>query len=567
MVGSRSRLFGKGGFVQNIVTLVKMQLKEQLNFKRLKVKNVGVFNIILSILLAVLKFALVIALCWAFLFISQFLGLFATKGMPVPDTVISIVFSAMLLASICACVVGLTKSIYFARDNAILLTLPCTPLEVYLSKFIIFFIFEIKRNLSFLVPLFITYYAMNGYSIWAYLWMLFTMVFISLFTVSVGALLSIPAMYISSFFMKRRALQIASIAVFATVAILAVFIGISLIPENIDIPEKMPFIRATMQSFFKDYSENCVLLYDLTRIMLGQTVHLVTSFDIGATAVRFLVLVGVTAVFFVAGLLIVKPLFYKMASTPFEHLKKATKPKPNKRLTRRFSAFYNEFLAAMKSSSRLFSNIGILVSVPMLVFLLNKIFLAMNTRELGDNMVIAFNILIILLVVLNSNAYTASIYSRDGRSNYLLKTHPAKYALVIVAKLVPNTVFVALSLVSTLIICLATLSLNIADTFMLMIGLSSIYLSHMFYCAETDLMNPQIELYATVGSSESNPNETRAAVSAFIISFAVAIAVMLLLLEGTGFNVYAKLMIGALAVLGYRTRMFVSHVKLYFKEK
>lgn len=560
-----SRLRSRG--IANLVTLVKMQLKEQLNFKRLDVKNVGVFSIVVSILAAVLKFLLVTALCGGFLFISEFLGLFTAKGMPVPDTVISIVFSAMLLVSTVACVVGLTKSIYFARDNAILLTLPCTPLEVYLSKLIIFFIFEIKRNMSFLVPLFIAYYAMNGYGFWAYPWMLFTMVFVSLFTVSLGALLSIPAMYMSTFFRRRRYLQIAGIAVFATAAVLAVFLGISLIPENIDIPEKWPFIRSAMNDFFVAYSEKCVVLYDLTRILLGETVHMVTSFDIGDTALRFLILLGATGIFFTAGLLIVKPLFYKMASTPFEYLKRATKPKPNRRVTRRLSAFYNEFLAAMKNSSRLFSNIGILVSVPMLIFLLNKIFLAMKTRELGDNMIIAFNILIILLVVLNSNAYTASIFSRDGRSNYLLKTHPAKYALVIVAKLVPNTAFVLLSMAATLVITLITLSLSVGNTLMLIAGLAAIYLSHLLYSAELDLMNPQIELYATVGSSESNPNETRATVSAFIISFAVTAAALLLLIEGTGFNVYAKLLIVSLAVLARRAYIFFSKIKLYFKEK
>ena len=263
-----SRLKARG--IDNLVTLVKMQLKEQLNFKRLDVKNVGVFNILVSILGAVLKFLLVTALCGAFLFISKYLGLFAAQNMAVPGAVISLVFTAMLLVSIVACVVGLTKSIYFARDNAILLTLPCTPLEVYLSKFIIFFIFEIKRNMSFLVPLFIAYYALEGYSFWLYPWMLFTMIFVSLFTVSVGALLSIPAMYITAFFRRHRSLQIISIAAFATAAVLAVFLGISLIPENIDLPEAMPALKNTMYKFFDNYSENFAAVYNITVMLLGE---------------------------------------------------------------------------------------------------------------------------------------------------------------------------------------------------------------------------------------------------------------------------------------------------------
>jgi hypothetical protein len=120
---------------------------------------------------------------------------------------------------------------------------------------------------------------------------------------------------------------------------------------------------------------------------------------------------------------------------------------------------------------------------------------------------------------------------------------------------------------ATLVITLITLPISIGNTIMLLFGLGAIYLAHMFYCAECDLMNPQIELYATVGSSESNPNETRATVSAFIISFAVTAAMLLLLIEGTGFNPYAKLILASLAALGYRAYMFFTKIKLYYKEK
>ena len=48
--------------MKNLSILVKMQLKERLNFKRLDVKNIKIFNIVVSILGAILKFAAVFAL-------------------------------------------------------------------------------------------------------------------------------------------------------------------------------------------------------------------------------------------------------------------------------------------------------------------------------------------------------------------------------------------------------------------------------------------------------------------------------------------------------------------------
>ena len=84
--------------------------------------------------------------------------------------------------------------------------------------------------------------------------------------------------------------------------------------------------------------------------------------------------------------------------------------------------------------------------------------------------------------------------------------------------------------------------------------------------AQLDLMNPQNQLYASVGSTVSNPNEMKSTVSAFLISFITAVAVFFLLFEGAG-HVYIKLICVSLGVVVYRTWMFFSMLKLYYKEK
>ena len=550
--------------MKNLWILVKMQLKERLNFKRLDVENVNVFSIVLSVLGAILKFAMVLVLCVVFLFVAKELSLFAINF--VPSTVISLVFSIMMLLSIFSCVVGITNSMYYSRDNAVLLTLPCLPIQVYLSKLVIFFIFELKRNLSFMVPLFLAYFYTHAYSAGAYLWMLVCMVFVSMFTVSVGALLSIPAMWIANFFRQRRWLQMVSLSVVVVSAALALFYAISLIPVNIDLRTNWIPITNAVQDFFGAYAKNFSALYDITRLMLGETSNLVTTFPVGATALRFFLLFATTAALLVAGLLIVRPLFYSMASKPFEYLKKPVPPKKNKLRKRRVAAVFYEWLIALKSTERMFANVGILISVPMLTFLLNKIFLAMNTRAIGNHMIVAFNVLIILLIILNANCYAASIFSKDGRSSYLIKTQPSKYPILILSKLLPNTTFACLSIVATFGVMAITLSLDFSDIFLLSLAIGMVYLAHMLYSAELDLMNPQIELYATVGNTESNPNETKSTVIAFIVSFITAAAVFLLLLEGKG-RVFSKFALVALLILCYRVYIFFAKLRLYYNEK
>jgi len=55
--------------MRNLLILVKMQLKEQLNFTRFEIQNVNLFKVLVSIVAAILKFALVTALCGAFLIV------------------------------------------------------------------------------------------------------------------------------------------------------------------------------------------------------------------------------------------------------------------------------------------------------------------------------------------------------------------------------------------------------------------------------------------------------------------------------------------------------------------
>lgn len=552
--------------MKSLSILVMMQLKEQMNFKRLKAENVKAFHILLSVVGSIVKFALVTALCYAFLFVSRYLGLFTMQGLPIPDSVISLIFSVMLLMSVISCTVGLTKSMYYARDNAVLLTLPCTALQVYLSKLIIFFIFEVKRNLSFLVPMFVAYYIMHSYSPWAYLWMLFCMLWVSLFTVAIGAIFSIPAMWIGNFFRQHRWLQMCGLAATVIAASVALFYVISLIPENIDLVANWTSIFGRVHDFFREYAKKFTYLYDFTRMLLGENSDLSIYFPIGRTLLRFAILLGSTLAALVAGLLIVKPLFYKMASTPFEYLKKAVKPKKNGKKNKVWSSVYTNFLITVKNTNAMFSNVGILIAVPMLIFLLNKVFLAMKTREMGDHMIVAFNVLIILLIVLNSNCAISSLYSRDGQSIYLIKTLPSKYTLPVISKLIPNTVFGALAILVTAPILKITLPLALVDIVLITLAIEFIFIAHMLYSAQLDLMNPQNQLYASVGSTVSNPNETKSTLYAFLISFLTAGVVFFLLLEGEGY-VYVKLILVSLGVLIYRMWMFFSMLKLYYKEK
>ncbi len=561
--------------MSTLVTLVKMQLQEKLNFKRVKISKSAVFNLSLSALVAVLKFAFVVAVCYAFILIAKLFSIFQYFN-TVPQSVMSLVFIVMLAASTFSCTIGLTKALYYSRDNAVLLTLPATPMQIFLSKIIIFYIFELKRSLSFIVPLFIAYFYLHSYAFSHYVWMLVCFAFVAMFTVALGALLSIPGMWIGNIFNQHKWLQHTCLVLLVGGVVGAVVFAISLIPANLDFYEQISIVKLELRNFFDSYAYyNPVVqsgevrfarpVYDMTLMILGGDGF--APFRFGFGAIRLIILIGMIFALALAALFIVQPLFHKMASKPFEYRKKPVKAKKNLPHNKKIASIVHEMRIALKTPERMFANVGSLIAIPVLIMLLNKVFAAMNVALLGEFMIAAFNVLIILVIALNSNVYAASIYSKEGRSSYLIKTQPANPIWLILAKLVPNTIFITLSLIITAFVMKTLTSLSTFDVVCLFVGIYFVYLTHLFICAESDIMNPQTEIYATVGNDESNPNETKATAIAFGASFLVAIAIMLLLFLRENQNVYFKLMLVAFAVFLRKLFIFLQKVKLYYKEK
>ena len=556
--------------MEKLLTLVKMQLKEKLGAKRAEKHGSKAFNVLLTVFSAVLKFAMVTVLCAAFITVAKMFSIFNYPGY-VPQSAISLAFLVMSGFSLLSCTIGLTKSLYYSRDNAVLLTFPCTPNQIFLSKIIIFYIFELIRNFSFIVPVFVAYFITHGYAFHYYIWMIFCFIFVSMLTVVIAALLSIPGMWIANLFNQRALLQKIVLIILVGSAIFGVFYAINLIPANIDLLQQSPFIKRQIRNFVDNYAysnEQCTELrpvYNMTLVLLGSADFV--SFSLGENLLRLLILLGLVAIFAALTVLIARPLFYSMASKPFEFLKKNVKPRKNRTFNKKIAAFVNEMLVAIKTSSRLYSNVAILFSTPILIFLLNKIFAAMSIRELGQFMVSTTNVLIIMLIVLNSNTYASSIFSKEGRSSYLIKTQPTNPFGLLVAKLVPNTLFVTLSLVLTYVVMYDICGLSGADLFYLLGGIWFIYLAHLLMCAEFDIMNPQTEAYATMGDSDSNPNEAKATILAFLISFATAAMVFIILQMHEQYNLYLKILLVGIAAFVIKAFMFYQNVKLYYKEK
>ncbi len=545
-----------------LITLVKMQLKEKLDLSCFRSTK----RLILKTAWLLIEFAAITALITVVFNYVKLLGLFSLVH-DIPVSVISLLFAIMLLLSVITDTVGLMKSLYFSKDNTVLLTFPATPSLIFFSKLAVYYVYELRKSIMFTIPMFIAFGIAKGYSLYYYPWLLLMFALISTVPVLLSAILSIPSMFVYVFLNRVRVLQYVLYTAAVVVGIMLLWTLIGMVPANIDFIESWGDTFYDIQNFLRKYTEIFAPIYAFTELIVGKTIGLSSVVFHSDTLKNLLILLGITGVLLALCFLLSKPLFCRMAATPFEFKKKnIIRARKNVQHRPFLSALKKEFISGIRSNSFIKLAGVLVVIMPMAIYLLNKLYSAMNTRFLGTQMTICFNVLIILLILLMTNIDIASVYSRDGASSYLNKVQPAPFSLLLFSKLFFPMLIALAGTSVTVGIFASFASLPSTDEILLGVTVYGIYMAHLFMSAESDIMNPQYEQYATFNEQANNPNETASAFIGVIIS-AVVFIVALFLSSSSTSGVWLKLALVSIAFAGFKVFTFLSKIKAFYKEK
>lgn len=543
-------------------TLVMMQLKDKIDLSFLKSRKRTLFKCILGIL----GFAIITAVVYLLFYFSILVHLFSVINI-VPTSVVAIIITFMVGLSIITCTYGLMKTFYFSSDNPVLLTFPVPPTLTFVSKIIVYYLYEFIKNITFMFPVLVAFGMISNYAIYYYLWVAFMMVFVSAIPVAIGSLLSIPAMWISQVLKQFRFVQFVLIAAVITLVVYLIFKGISIIPANINLIARWGYIFNKVQDFLTDFTKLFLPFTLLTQLLVGFRNGLFMNLFSVDSIFIFLGVLAVICVFCGISFLLAKPLFLKMASKPFEYRKKLIKNEKLNKVSK--SIFISEFKYEIKNNLRtpqvLYSSLIIFFILPIAIFFFNKILSAMNTRLLGQYLVYSFNILISLLIVLSNNYSIASVYSKGGITRLLNKTQPINPLNMLYSKMVWTILLSSISIIISMIIFESIAAIGTLNIVLLTLSLISINIGHVQWSAELDMMNPMYEQYATFGNNVNNPNEKKSTLTAFIISF-LAFGVSLFLFNESFTSACLKVFIISLVFALCRTYLFVVKTKVYYKE-
>ena len=542
-------------------TLCKMQLKDRINLSFLKSVKQTIFKVVLSLL----KFALITVVIYFGFYILSYLRLVSLLP-GVPENLFEVIFTCLMLLSIIVCSFGLVKTLYFAKDNFMLLTMPVDRTKVFLSKLIVFYIYEFIRNLNYFLPLLVAYGLINKMPFYYFFWLVLAMFIITLIPVCIGALLSIPLMYIQNFVKSYKFLEYTLVVVLIAGVSVGLILVINYIPANFDLIGTWGTTFWNIQNFLNTFNKIFMPFTWMSIAIVGKRYGISNNLFRLEQWISILIILGGIAIIFGLTYLLVRPMYFHMASTPFEYKKdKVTKTIPNKKQNAFWSGVVKDFKLNFRTPSKFYSLVAVIIGLPTSIFLLNKIYSAMDTRLTGTNMSIAFNILLILLIALSSNTMLAHVYSEEGNARYQLKTNPKPQMNSLVSKLVINVIGMTLSILITVIIFASFLKINVLNTILIFVFIESLYLGHMLHSVELDIMNPQTQRYQTEGDNLSNPNDIKSVIFAFLISIIFAFITYFLISENMNI-VWTKVMLVAVVYMLIRTWLFVNKVKVYYKE-
>ena len=561
--------------MKQLLQLTLFQLKDKLDLSWMKSKK----TLIQTLVFGLLKFIVVAAIAFLALFLLTFIGFISKYQdvLPLFTMFLAVVFILGLFSS----TYNLTKSLFMADDNKVLITLPVNANKLFFSKLFVYFIYELKRSFSILVPgvfgflLFeIIGYKGQEVTFLTFIWMLIPVIILVIIQVLLSAVLSIPFLYIYRLFKRNQIFDLVLVGIIVIALIVVIINLINLIPDDIDLDVQWPTMVKGFESFVINVDRYMYPINFFSRIFFGEMSGSGVHYQLAPwTFLRTAISLGAAGLLVLIAFLLIKPFYFTMIYRTFEYDKNPPLVSKKNVKHKKYVTFANkEFKLSFRDFDISGSYIAIYLIVPILLFFMDRVISAISTSMRGDNIAIALNVLLTILPLLASNSTIATLYSKEGRTAYLNKSNPVSPFIPLISKLLFNLLFSIPSIVACSIIFANFSGLGMFIAILFTLSVLLIQYAHIFFCAAQDLMNPQNEAYATTGSDFNNPNESKATIVAFIGSFVIAIVFYFMLTESMRLHenyvsAFIRLFIIAVGLFAGLLLLFVMKIKAFYYEK
>lgn len=546
--------------LKRIRLLMLLQLSNRFKFK--KVDNVK--KLIARIGIMALGIGIVTAVISLIFFL-----MYSIVGIQSPKVVtFSIVFLQLL--SIVACINGLLKNLYSSKDNAILLSYPAHHFEVFISKLLVYYVYEFIKSIFFILPLLLGFGIIFKYfSVLYIVSTIFIVITIPLIPVLLGALITLPILFIKKFINKYSYLKSILLVSLLVGLFFLFFMILNLIPRPLRLIELYYSFIQGITRFIESIDKYSLFYQNVGNILVNHRVLL-----------NYIIYIGVIILLIVSVGLISMPIYFKLASQSSELANEKKRKGINKAHKNTFFTFVKkEWLLSIRNFGEFLNNYIFTFATPYVLFIMMGIYTAIDLNNLGIYMTVIFSGFVTLLMSCASNTSSALAITKEGSEFVLLKTVPSDSKNMAWAKiffnLVSSTIMIVLSFVLVIVFCpMFDPGINglewewmINNNWLWLTMLSVLFINAglIFWSFQIDIMNPKLREYASSGDASGMNNASKSILIGLIISVVFTIIALITLMSSTNMMLNWIIIVGiAFVFLLARLYMFVSYLKNVF---
>ena len=464
---------------------------------------------------------------------------------------LGIVLLALQLISLIFGIGSIITNLYLSKDNEILMGLPTTPNQLFMSKILLIYFHELSITATLAIPLFLSFGVMGQFGLSFFLCIPIYIIILPLLPISLAAFISIPVMMIIKFLKKHMYLSVALVLI-AVAAILTIYISLlSKIAVGFDIASKQIETIIQVNSIVLKLGKSLPLYFQLGKAM--------STFD--SWGWIFIYFVGCQFIY-VLTILFIRPLYFKIAMSSLENTFKLNAKKDYIERKPFVSLLIKEIKCVFRSPGNVFEYFLFTLLMPFIVFSYDKLLLIISVNQAGQNMIAGSHLMIVAILAMLSNIISASSISRDGGNFYISKIVPVNYYTQIGAKLVFNAIFTVGAILVTM--CISFIYQNPVQVILGSLAVIFASIGHIAMSLDMDIKTPILNYQGNEDNSAMQKNTVKSTILGLLIGIIMGLIVIAFAFIEMTILPYVILLIAGLAFGIYRLYMLVLRIHLQY---
>ena len=476
-------------------------------------------------------------------------NMFFVLNIQVNAQLIAFVIAGTQGISLIFALINIIRNLYLSQDNELLMVLPVTFNQLFVSKIMIIYLTDLLFNVLYILPIFLVLGFLGALPITYFVMLVILIPLFPLLPIAVGSVLSVPIMYLIKFLKKNTTLLLISMLILVA----AVFVGymalVTQISGFINIAEQQIEASIQINASIKNVGQQIFAFYQLAQSM----------FSFGYIYYPLLYLVA-TIILVCLCFLIIKPFYYRIATINLDNTtSNKTKYKKFKKRKPFTEILLNEFRQVFRSPGNIFQYFLFALFMPLIVFTYDKLLTSIAVNQTGQNMIIGAHFLIVCISALMSNTISSTAISKDGKNFYISKVIPVSYYTQAASKITFNAIITIGAVFVTTITSL--FFSNLSPGVILLTGavVSILSFGHICHSFDMDLQHPVLDWYDNSEISTIGKSTTKSIMWGLVLS--VVLFLIMVFLQNIG--LYIALLFSILYCIA-RVYMLYIKIKHYY---